>query len=167
MRTFHLGGHVGADVSALVDGQLSAGDEERAWSHVLTCPGCRRLVEREGWTKTRLRTLSQPVGTPPSGLIGSLQGLYDLDAWSEVDRIERASMRRRTAAAVVGVGSIGCAVLGIVAMTTPPAGRGEVPGSPSPAMIRSDLIGSVVGNALATNIGAPTGATDSGRSTAR
>ncbi|WP_310962353.1 anti-sigma factor family protein [Nocardioides terrisoli] len=152
MRALHLTGHIGSSVSALVDGQLSTQEEERAWAHVLTCAGCRRLVEREGWTKTRLRTLSVvPDRTQaPSALLGSL---YDVDAWAEVDRIERASVRRRTAAAVVGVGSLGFAVLGIVAATTPPAGRGEVPGTPSPAMIRSELIGPAVGAGVGTGAG--------------
>lgn len=134
MRTFALSGHIGPSVSALVDGQLSAADEERVWSHVLVCPGCRRLVEREGWTKSRLRGLSVgDASQAPSELVGSL---YDLDAWSAVARIEQESRRRRTAVALVGAGSVGAAVLGIVAATTPPAGRDEIPG-PSPAVIRS------------------------------
>jgi hypothetical protein len=152
MRTFHLTGHIGASVSALVDGQLSAEDEERAWSHVLGCPGCRRLVEREGWTKSRLRTLSTPApAAAPQGLLGSL---YDIDAWADVDRIEHAGRRRRAVAAVVGVGSVGVAVLGIVVATTPPAGRGEVPGTPSPAMIRPDL---ARGNEALLGVGLGTG----------
>lgn len=151
MRALHLSGHIGASVSALVDGQLTTAEEERAWRHVLTCPGCRRLVEREGWTKTRLRTLSDPNHShAPSSLLGSL---YDVNAWAEVDRLERASVRRRTAAAVVGVGSVGFAVLGLVAVTSPPAGRGEVPGTPSPAMIRSELIGPTVGAGVGTGTG--------------
>lgn len=153
MRLLHLTGHIGSSVSALVDGQLSAADEERVWAHVLTCPGCRRLVEHEGWTKTRLQVLSIPdrAQTPtPSSLLGSL---YDVDAWAEVDRLERASVRRRTAAAVVGVGSLGFAVLGLVAATTPPAGRGEVPGTPSPAMIRSELISPSVGAGVGVGAG--------------
>lgn len=165
MRTLHLTGHIGSSVSALVDGQLSATDEERAWSHVLTCPGCRRLVEHEGWTKTRLQVLSVPDRAhtaTPSSLLGSL---YDVDAWTEVDRLERVSARRRTVAAVVGVGSLGFAVLGLVAATSPPVGRGEVPGAPSPAMIRSELIGPSVG----AGVGIGTGVTQpvSTRSTAR
>jgi anti-sigma factor RsiW len=141
MRTFHLSGHIGASVSALVDGQLSAEDEERAWSHVLGCPGCRRLVEREGWTKRRLSSLSAaPVETrapqPPPRLLGSL---YDIDAWADVDRIEHAGRRRRVAVAAVAVGSVGAGVLGIVVATSPPAGRGEVPGIPSPASIGTEV----------------------------
>lgn len=132
----NLSGHIGASVSALVDGQLSAQDEERAWQHVLRCAGCRRLVEREGWVKRRLSTLSGPASTEaPRGLLGAL---YDVDSWAAVDEVERRSRRRRSLA-VVGAGSVGVAVLGIVALTTPPAGRGEVPGSPAPATIQSDI----------------------------
>jgi anti-sigma factor RsiW len=143
MRTFHLSGHIGAGVSALVDGQLSAEEEERAWAHVMACPGCRRLVEREGWTKTQLRSLSDPApARAPSHLIGAL---YDVDAWAEVDRIERASMRRRAAVVAVGAGSLGFVALAIVAATTPPVGRNEVPGSPTTALIRSEQNGASVG----------------------
>ena len=94
-----LHGHIGSTASALVDGQLSPADEERAWKHVLGCPGCRRLVEREGWVKQRLAGLAVPhsFATPPT-LMGSL---YDVDAWATVDEIERRSTRRRTATALV------------------------------------------------------------------
>jgi len=127
-----LHGHIGSTASALVDGQLSPAEEERAWKHVLGCPGCRRLVEKEGWVKQRLAALgSTPAfGTPPT-LMGSL---YDVDAWATVDEIERRSTRRRTATALVGAGSVGFAVLAVMAVTSPPAGLGEVPGR-APAMI--------------------------------
>jgi hypothetical protein len=130
----NLSGHIGASVSALVDGQLSREEEERAWQHVLRCAGCRRLVEREGWVKRRLSTLSGPAPVDaPRGLLGAL---YDVDSWAAADEVERRSRRRRSLA-VVGAGSVGVAVLGIVALTTPPAGRGEVPGSPT--TIQSDI----------------------------
>lgn len=126
-------GHIGSNASALVDGQLSPAEEERAWQHVLGCAGCRRLVEREGWIKQRLAGLAEPtaVAAPPS-LLGSL---YDVDAWATVDEIERRSKRRRAAFALVGAGSVGVAVVALMSVTTPPVGRGEVPGSPGPAMI--------------------------------
>lgn len=143
MRHFQLSGHIGASVSALVDGQLSAEDEERVWSHVLGCPGCRRLVENEGWTKTQLRAYAAPAPTSaPSSLVGAL---YDVEAWAQVDEIERASRRRMAATALVGAGSVGVAVLGIVGMTSAPASLGEVPGTPSPATIRSEQVGSLLG----------------------
>ncbi len=53
-----LNGHLGARVSALLDGQLCEVEEERAWQHVHACHPCRDLVEREGWLKTQLATLS-------------------------------------------------------------------------------------------------------------
>lgn len=143
----HLTGHVGDSVSALVDGQLSEAEEERVWSHVLGCPGCRRLVEHEGWTKNRLRALSgQATHDAPPDLLGQL---YAVEAWATVDRIERTSRRRRAAVAVVGAGSVGMAVLGIVGATTAPAGRGELPGTPAPATLRSGVPGAAAsGGAL-------------------
>jgi anti-sigma factor RsiW len=122
-------GHIGSNASALVDGQLSPADEERAWQHVLGCPGCRRLVEREGWIKQRLAGLagSSAVAAPPD-LLGSL---YDVDAWATVDELERRSKRRRAAVALVGAGSVGVAVMALMSVTTPPVGRNEVPGSPA------------------------------------
>jgi anti-sigma factor RsiW len=129
-----LHGHIGSTASALVDGQLSPTEEERAWKHVLGCPGCRRLVEKEGWVKQRLAGLAAaPTAfAPPPHLVGSL---YDVDAWGTVDEIERRTTRRRTTTALVGAGSVGLAVMAVMAVTSPPAGLGEVPGSRAPAMI--------------------------------
>ena len=133
-----LSGHVGTKASALVDGQLSPAEEERAWSHVLTCPGCRRLVEHEGWTKRQLGSLggAEPRGGElPPQLLGSL---YAVDAWATVDALEKRSRRRRTTVAVVGGGAVAASVLGLLTMTGAPAGRGEVPARPSPATIRGN-----------------------------
>jgi anti-sigma factor RsiW len=127
-----LHGHIGSTASALVDGQLSPAEEERAWKHVLGCPGCRRLVEKEGWLKQRLAGLGVPPVTTPPSLMGSL---YDVDAWAAVDQIERHSTRRRTTTALVGAGSVGIAVLAVMAVTSPPAGLGELPANRAPAMI--------------------------------
>src|SRR4051794_41941280 len=63
-----LGGHLGASVSALVDGQLDKESTERAWAHVAECPPCRRLVQHEGWVKRRGAPhprASSPPGPPP------------------------------------------------------------------------------------------------------
>lgn len=120
---FTLGGHLGSSVSAVVDGQLPPAAEERAWSHVLTCPGCRREVEREGQVKTRLATLrGEP---PPPQLLGSL---YDVRAWSAVDALERrARSRRRGSLVAVGAGSVGAAVLGLSALAGAPLGEAPPP----------------------------------------
>ncbi|MDQ6642592.1 MAG: zf-HC2 domain-containing protein [Actinomycetota bacterium] len=138
-----LSGHLGDRVSALVDGQLSGDDEERAWAHAMTCPGCRRLVEREGWLKTRLSTMSDPTGYPGTqpgpGLIGAL---YDVDAWSTVDAIERRGRARRTAMVAAGAGSVGAAVIGLLALTGAPAGMGEAPPTrQAPASVSTNAAG--------------------------
>ena len=131
-----LSGHIGTKASALVDGQLPAAEAERAWSHVLTCPGCRRLVEHEGMVKRRLGGLSAPESVdPPPQLLGSL---YAVDPWAAVDEIEKQSRRRRTTAVVVGSGAVGACVLGLLTITGGPMGRADVPVRPSPAMIRGD-----------------------------
>ena len=65
-------GHLGDRVSALLDGQLSSAEEERAWAHVHACHQCRDVVEREGWVKTRLAGLSFDAACAPSSLKGSL-----------------------------------------------------------------------------------------------
>lgn len=129
-----LGGHIGASASALVDGQLPSAEADRAWAHVVTCPACHRLVEREGWVKRRLSTLSsQPAPTTaPHDLVGAL---VDIDAWGALVDLRPTSMRRRATTAIVGVGSVGVAVIGLVALASPPAGGGEVPGTPAPANI--------------------------------
>lgn len=143
-----LSGHIGSKVSALVDGQLPPDEEERAWSHVLTCPGCRRLVEHEGWTKRQLGELcGAPTVDPPPQLLGTL---YAVDAWSAVDEIEKRHRRRRTAVVLVGGGAVSACLLGIVTVAGGPTSRGEVPTRPSPASIRGDQ--------QADPVGSPTGA---------
>ena len=151
---FSLSGHIGAKVSALVDGQLSSVEEERAWSHVLACPGCRRLVEHEGWTKRQLGLLSDEPprqSAPPAQLVGSL---YDVGAWATVDGIERRSTRRRAAVVLVGGGAFGAAVFGLVAVTGPTLG-GEVPTRPSPATIRGDAPGTTTGSSTGAEASIP------------
>lgn len=120
---FTVGGHLGASVSALVDGQLTPAAEERAWSHVLTCSGCRGEVEREGQVKTRLAALHGE--SPPPQLLGSL---YDVRAWSAVDALERrARTRRRGGLAALGVGSVGVAFLGLSALAGAPVAEAPPP----------------------------------------
>lgn len=139
-----LHGHIGSTASALVDGQLSAEAEERAWEHVLGCAGCRRLVEREGWVKQRLAGLGQPLATPvPADLTNVLTGLESA-SWAQVKEIERRSHRRRAVGAVVGAGSVGVAALAMVALTTPPARSPEIPSSQSPAMISPEVVRSTL-----------------------
>ncbi|GAB3662302.1 hypothetical protein GCM10027596_23480 [Nocardioides korecus] len=175
---FTLNGHIGARAAALVDGQLSRTEEERAWSHVLSCPGCRRLVEHEGWTKRRLGSLAglPAAGVDPSPrLLGSLlavdasEARYaqdTRDAWDAVEAIEERSRRRRTAA-VVGGGAVAASVLGLIALTGSPAGEGELPARPSPATIRGEVVGTVTGSLSGSVTGQETNASDTWRHRAR
>lgn len=129
-----LGGHLGASVSALVDGQLDDESAERAWQHVLQCPPCRRLVEHEGWVKRQVAQFadtSRP-DAPSEQLLGSL---LDMDptavAWADVEEIEvRTRSRRRAGLAVVGAGSVSAAVIGLSALGgATVGGSGGVPAS--------------------------------------
>jgi hypothetical protein len=120
--------HLGNRVSALLDGQLSPDEEERAWSHVHGCHSCRDQVEREGWVKTQLVGLSFGAASAPAGLKGSLLGASQLHtafldpstnpfAPAEVpaDRVRRAGW------VAIGGGAVGAAVLGVLALGAAPA----------------------------------------------
>ena len=134
---WRLGGHLGASVSALVDGQLDAESTERAWDHVLVCPPCRGLVEHEQWLKRQLAQIADtPRGEQPSDrFLGSLLDPASLpsagDAWAATDAIEdRGRGRRRAGIALVGVGSVSAAVFGLSTLAATPMGIGG-PAGPS------------------------------------
>ncbi|HEX4976708.1 MAG TPA: zf-HC2 domain-containing protein [Nocardioides sp.] len=184
-----LGGHLGAAVSALLDGQLDEESAERAWAHVAGCVSCRRLVEREGWVKRRLAEMAAAApGTPqpPSDLLGSL---YDLEpvaaastsrdhadaraAWAAVEEIERRDRpRRRAALAAAGVGSVSAAVLGLSTLGAAPLGIGGAPVQPpSSALTRSTPSGTTAPSAptpvrVRTSATAPAATSTSGAPTA-
>jgi hypothetical protein len=136
----NFGGHLGSSVSALVDGQMDPEQAERAWAHVLHCPTCRQAVEREGWVKRRLATISNDE--PPAGLLGSL---YQLDptteAWAAVDELERKGRsRRRAGLAVAGVGGVSAAVFGIATLGGAGLGIGGAPaGTPVTSLTRPSV----------------------------
>jgi hypothetical protein len=115
-----LGGHLGTRVSALLDGQLSAEEEDKAWQHVHSCHFCRDLVEREGWVKTRLSTLSFGSDCAPDrlkdALMGAHAGLTPGDAL-----LAMSTKPRRGSLAVIGGGAVGAAVLGVLALGAAPA----------------------------------------------
>jgi hypothetical protein len=117
-------GHLGSRVSALLDGQLSPEETDRAWDHVHQCHSCRDQVEREGWVKTRLTGLSFDVASPstPDGLKGSL--LDAAFAGTPGDRFLTADpARRRTTVglAAIGGGAVGAAVMGVLVLGVGPA----------------------------------------------
>jgi hypothetical protein len=124
-------GHLGSRVSALLDGQLSQVETDRAWAHVHLCHVCRDAVEREGWVKTRLSTLG---GTSaPSHLKGSLRA--PLPAMAETP----AMPTRRPGRIVLGGSAAGVAVLGVVAL-------GLVAGSDAPAPDRRTPVTNLSGS---------------------
>lgn len=153
----YLGGHLGIAVSALLDGQLDPSSTERAWAHVNACGTCRRQVEREGWVKTQLATMTggDDGSTPPQQLLGSLYGLgtsgpapasatssaSGAAAWAAVEEIERRGRgRRRTGLAVAGAGSVSVAVLGLASLTGSTLGIGGAPvGPPTSALTRAPV----------------------------
>jgi hypothetical protein len=120
----NLGGHLGTRVSALLDGQLTPADEDKAWEHVHSCHVCRDLVEREGWVKTRLSTLSFGSGCATDrasdrlkdALMGAQAGLTPGDAL-----LAMSAKPRRGSLAAIGGGAAGAAVLGVLALGAAPA----------------------------------------------
>lgn len=112
-------GHLGPRVSALLDGQLSPAETERAWAHVHGCHACRDAVEREGWVKTRLAGLAAADPAAPDRLKGSLLGGTPLPS----GRLDPGP-QRRVGLVVLGGSAAGAAVLGLLAFGL---GAGDVP----------------------------------------
>ena len=102
--------HLGSRVSALLDGQLSPEETERAWAHVHACHACRDLVEREGWIKTRLAGLSHGATAAPDHLKGSLLGPQ-----AHAHHLDVLGHRSRSWAGLAAIGgsAAGVAVLGV------------------------------------------------------
>lgn len=135
-------GHLGTRTSALLDGQLSPEETERAWAHVHSCHACRDLVEREGWVKTRLAGLSFEVAAPstPDWLKGSLMGACDVGAPGDV-YLQPSSVdhRKRNAGMVaIGSGAVGAAVVGVLAFGVAPASTPTIERTPSLSITQSD-----------------------------
>ncbi len=153
-------GHLGSRASALLDGQLSPEETERAWAHVHACHVCRDLVEHEGWVKTRLSLLSHGHGheAAPAHLKGSLLGCRPAASSpllpSPLPAPVLAGDRSRRGLGMVAFGgpAVGVAVMGVLALGAAPADApstdrrapvtsitqpASVPGSP--ATRRSDL----------------------------
>lgn len=120
-------GHLGARVSALLDGQMPPQEAERAWEHVHACHPCRDLVEREGWIKTRLSGLGAPgaVGAAPDALKGLLKHDPLGSPWPPstgsplagspaARRPDDRPRRGALALAALGGGAAGAAVMGVL-----------------------------------------------------
>lgn len=120
-----MNGHLGPRVSALLDGQLSSEEAERAWAHVHACHHCRDQVEREGWVKTRLAGSSIEPGPAPDTLKGALLGMPPGDVLLALSgrRQDPSTSRTRRAVgfAAIGGGAAGAAVMGVLALGAAPA----------------------------------------------
>jgi len=125
--------HLGRRVSALLDGQLSPSETERAWQHVHLCHPCRDLVEREGHLKTQLAGLASERDPAPSYLKGSLLGEIAAmaPAYPEVSPASAGRSQQRLTLALVGTSALGLAMLGAFALTVPlgqsPSGDRRLP----------------------------------------
>lgn len=115
-------GHLGSRASALLDGQLSAEETERAWDHVHSCHACRDLVEREGWIKTRLAGLSfsdRAACEAPDGLKSSLlaaAGCGSALAPAPFPTASSTFRSRHRSLVAIGGGAAGAAVVGVLAL---------------------------------------------------
>lgn len=65
--------HLGADVAAFVDGQLSEPATREALTHLQSCDACAKAVRQQRLLKSRMSTVKAPE--PPPGLMASLAGL--------------------------------------------------------------------------------------------
>jgi anti-sigma factor RsiW len=65
--------HLGDDVAAFVDGQLSLGATRAVESHLEDCEQCRRAVRQQRLLKSRMGGVGHPE--PPPGLVASLSTL--------------------------------------------------------------------------------------------
>jgi anti-sigma factor RsiW len=132
-------GHLGPRISALLDGQLSPAEEERAWSHVHSCHHCRDEVEREGWVKTRLSAMQYAGSQAPSHLKGSLMVSGLLAQWQDPSPedlfgISESRGRWHLGLAGIGGGAVGAAVMGVLALGASPANApGSVDGPVGPS----------------------------------
>ena len=111
-------GHLGSRVSALLDGQLSPEEEERAWEHVHACHLCRDAVEREGWVKTRLAGLCFDGSSAPDRLKGSLLGGPHRTLPGDAYLAPTGGRWRRhhPGLVAIGGGAVGAAVMGVLAL---------------------------------------------------
>jgi anti-sigma factor RsiW len=114
-------GHVGSRAGALIDGQLPPTEAERLWTHVHGCALCRAEVEREGWVKTQLAGLAICRPTPPrDALRGSLSEVRYADVAAALGAPGPGPERRRAVTlAIAGAGTLGAAMIGVIAMSVP------------------------------------------------
>lgn len=154
-------GHVGSRVSALVDGQLPPAETERLWAHVHRCSACWVAVQREGWVKRQLLGLAASSPAPSYGLRGALAhpGAVPVPNAVAADGrpvdalgLDHRTRRRVVTGVAVGAGSIGAAMVGVLALSvpaeaptqdrrTPTVSINQPTGTPTPAPAPISTIG--------------------------
>jgi len=128
-------GHLGSRVSALLDGQMSSEEAERAWAHVHVCHLCRDLVEHEGWVKTRLAGLSFGDTPTPDRLKGSLLGSPQSVLAGRQFPTDDGRMRRNVGLVAMGGGAVGAAFMGVLALGIGPADTPNIERRTPPASV--------------------------------
>ncbi len=114
--------HLGARVSALVDGCLTQEEEERCWAHVHSCHSCRDLVEHEGWVKTQLAQLSlgpsQTSQDFKSALVGRCSSLTPATPASSLQppTFTTTHHRPRRGLVAIGGGAASACVVGVLVL---------------------------------------------------
>lgn len=135
MQSFgpYPGAHLGARISAYVDGALDDSERKLAQAHLADCEECRAQVLRQRHLKKRMNCLA--MAAPSAALVAALA-----DRACVQEHVERIDHRRHALVhAAVTVGSL-CAsltVVGLVAGGSAPA----APGTPSaPAVVSTPRV---------------------------
>ena len=120
--------HLGARVSALLDGRLAPEEEERCWNHVHACHACRDLVEQEGWVKTQLAQLSlgpSQTCSPSLDFKSALMGRCSAPEPALAAPLATSQHRPRRGLVAIGGGAASACVVGVLALGVAGAPRIE------------------------------------------
>lgn len=107
-RGFGGSAHLGDVLSALLDGELPAAQQELVRAHVDACPGCAEELAAVDQARTWVRSL--PPVEPPFGFYERM--LLDQRQIAAAMRA-RPGVRRRAGLAALGVAAAAATVLGI------------------------------------------------------
>lgn len=108
--------HLGVDVGAFVDGQLSEDSMKAARAHLEACDDCRNAVRQQVAMKSRMRTVSSPALSPQ--FLASLSGLPRAcisheSLWSRLRRFRSARLGVALLGASLTVAVVAYAVGGV------------------------------------------------------
>ena len=123
--------HLGDALSALLDGELAAGQEEVARAHLARCPECAEELVAVRAARTWVRAL--PPVDPPFGF-------YERILLDRGPLQVPANLRRRAGLAALGVAAAAVTVLGV--------------GSPSPRPVNPAVPRLVEAHATSASVGA-------------